>query len=552
MSADSHLKNKTDRATGHVDAWLGSWGFVRNPFEVWKADEEDLAFLQRYYIKPPFYEQLLTENKSALIFGWQGGGKSAARIMLESECRPYSRSSAILAASFTDFSTFAEDLFGTRRPMLRDYLRQAMKPLLRQLILALSTGSTREFSLKKYQIGEFLYWLQEYASDWTRPKFLQNLIIDIVSLEKRAFDIRQAPHEYNASSKGELRSPGEAQLRLIWKKLEQGSTSRPERGLDSPSHIMAAFAEFSLELLSSQGLNCQALYLLVDGVDEYDLTRDDPQAAAALIKPMLSNVHFLEKSGVAMKFFLPMEFRRAFEKVSRPDRIPTYTISWSSENKEQDAYDRMKKLLRARLHYYGQGEIQSLSEMCTSELRNVIEDSLLRETKGIPRSLLRLGNQIFIEHCREAPMPGSEISSEDWDNSLSWFRETIAPPDISFPTKKAASSSLVQPSVESGGPMLRVDLQSGRVFVGEEELEPPLPELEHNLLSYLYQHKGQICSRSNIMKAVYGSTSGISDQSLGALVYRLRRNLRKLASDWPSTHFVDTASHRGYMLKNTS
>ena len=182
MTRDRRIISKDGGLTGHVNAWLEGWGFFGNPFEKWDAGRETLPNLSRYYIKPPFYEQLLTENKSSLIYARRGGGKSAARLMLQSECQPISHSSPILAVSLTDFSPFAEDFVSVQTFTLKDYLRVILQSFLSQLLIALSAKKNIEVSLEKPEIDEFQYWLQEYIPYWKESRFLAELKVILNSL----------------------------------------------------------------------------------------------------------------------------------------------------------------------------------------------------------------------------------------------------------------------------------------------------------------------------------------------------------------------------------
>lgn len=549
MAKDRRVYPKSGGLTGHVNAWLEGWGFSGNPFEKWDADHEILSLLSRYYIKPPFYEQLLTESKSSLIYARRGGGKSAARIMLQSECQPFSRFSAVLAVPFTDFSPFAEDFTSVQTFTLKDYLRVILHSALLELFVAISTKKTSEISLDEQEVDEFVDWLDQYSPQWRKPEYLSELRNTLSSLNEYSFSSGLI-QENQGSHKSPLIIYDEDRITTLWERLLLRHAKTPHRIYSSSSQTMGAFIKFCTKLLSSKTTPCKSLFLLIDGIDEYLLTQDDPQSGANLLKPLLGNIRFLETPGLAVKFFLPLEFRAAFESSTRPDRIPTYTISWSDGIREKESYYRMRELLHARLHYYSNGEVPSLSEMSTPELRYVIEDALIEESKGIPRYILQLGNQIFIEHCRETPEPESEISARDLERALNWFRGTVVASANTLPQfsiSKEASQNPTSPKFEKS---LQIQLQSGRVYIGNKEL-PPLPDLEYRLLAYLYRRKGEICSRDEIIQAVYQDESGITDERLGSLIYRLRNALYDLAPEFPKNHYIETAPRRGYTLQNT-
>jgi hypothetical protein len=536
MSTSSHFKAGNGNLSEFIKAWLNSWEFVGNPFESWDADKEQPQ-LDRYYVKPPFYEQLLAETKSTLVYAPRGGGKSAARIMLQSECRPFSRSSGVLAVPFTDFSPFAEDFTRVKEYTLRDYLQVILHEALQQLLVAFVVSVRREISLTEEQLRQLLYWLEQYVPQWKSQAYTNGLMNFISRFHARGGIL---------DSQAELFE--KQQVLSLLKKLSEVYSIPPPAKIESSSHVMEAFVRFSLELLSSEQFPCHAVHFLVDGLDEYLLTQDDPQAGADLLKPLLGNVRFLEIPGLAVKFFLPIEYRTAFERVTRTDRIPSYTISWSLEEKGDLTQSQMKELLTKRIRHHSRGKFQSLSEMCTPELKHVIEDALLEEAQGIPRRLLQLGNQVFVEHCREAPLSGSEITMEDWERALNWIRGSLPPLARTSTSAKAPEPQKLK-GQKKKGPLLHIDLKTGRAYVDDVEL-PALPDLEFRLLTYLYRRRNEICSREEIIAAVYRDETGITDERLGSLVYRLRNALGETFPNLSKTHFIKTVARRGYLLEN--
>jgi DNA-binding response OmpR family regulator len=65
----------------------------------------------------------------------------------------------------------------------------------------------------------------------------------------------------------------------------------------------------------------------------------------------------------------------------------------------------------------------------------------------------------------------------------------------------------------------------------------------------LYEHQGQVISRSQLVSTVWGEeqTAGVSDQALDALIRRLRDRLAALA---PTHQFIDTVRGHGIRLDN--
>jgi hypothetical protein len=96
---------------------------------------------------------------------------------------------------------------------------------------------------------------------------------------------------------------------------------------------------------------------------------------------------------------------------------------------------------------------------------------------------------------------------------------------------------------------LRVDRAARRVFVGGEELSPPLSLAQYRLIRLLLDHEGEVVSRDAIVGAVWSEeeASGISEQAIDALVRRLRE---RIAAVDPDHVYVATVRGHGFRLDN--
>lgn len=81
--------------------------------------------------------------------------------------------------------------------------------------------------------------------------------------------------------------------------------------------------------------------------------------------------------------------------------------------------------------------------------------------------------------------------------------------------------------------LLRLDKRARRVWIGNEELLPPLSVSQYQLLEILSDNPGRVVSRSELVQAVWGQEDavGISEQALDALVRRLRDRLAAINSE---------------------
>ncbi len=97
--------------------------------------------------------------------------------------------------------------------------------------------------------------------------------------------------------------------------------------------------------------------------------------------------------------------------------------------------------------------------------------------------------------------------------------------------------------------LLRLDKRSRRVWIGDEELLPPLSVSQYQLLELLSDHPGKVVSRAELIQAVWGQEDavGVSEQALDALIRRLRDRLSAIN---PQHAFLVTVRGHGLRLDN--
>jgi hypothetical protein len=113
----------------------------------------------------------------------------------------------------------------------------------------------------------------------------------------------------------------------------------------------------------------------------------------------------------------------------------------------------------------------------------------------------------------------------------------------------AATAPLPFEPPQTIGGRLRIDRESRRVFVNEQELDPPLSLPQYRLLELLYLHGGRICTRDAVVDAVWPDVmgEGVSEQAIDALVRRLRDRLAEID---PETPYIVTVRGHGFRLEN--
>jgi DNA-binding winged helix-turn-helix (wHTH) protein len=96
---------------------------------------------------------------------------------------------------------------------------------------------------------------------------------------------------------------------------------------------------------------------------------------------------------------------------------------------------------------------------------------------------------------------------------------------------------------------IRLEKDSHRTWVLNQELDPPLSTLQFKFLLFLTESSGRVVSRSEVINYVWGTQAsiGVSDQALDALVRRLRERLVELD---PQHEYIITVRGQGYRLDN--
>jgi pSer/pThr/pTyr-binding forkhead associated (FHA) protein len=97
--------------------------------------------------------------------------------------------------------------------------------------------------------------------------------------------------------------------------------------------------------------------------------------------------------------------------------------------------------------------------------------------------------------------------------------------------------------------ILRLEKRSRRVWIGKQEVLPPLSVSQFKLLELLYENQGRVVPREEMIKIIWGDDQAvmISEQALDALVRRLRDRLAAI----DSTHtYIATVRGHGLRLDN--
>jgi hypothetical protein len=96
-------------------------------------------------------------------------------------------------------------------------------------------------------------------------------------------------------------------------------------------------------------------------------------------------------------------------------------------------------------------------------------------------------------------------------------------------------------------PGLRMDDMAAQVYIRGEKLDPPLSPSQFSLLSLLVHNEDAVVTREDIRKYVWGDDLSVNDQTIDALVSRLRKRL--IEAD-PEHDYIQTRRGFGLMFRN--
>lgn len=359
-------------------AFFRKMGLKANPFQYTNADEEDS--LQDYFVPPPYFQSVWGNPKkpsSCVIFAPRGGGKSAQRKMIEIR----SIGSAVLALQYSRFE-FERGQNLTDIDLiyhLRNIIRICLIGLLMQ-IYEKDLNHTSFSSTERHQIMELCkFYLQDMNPDQ---------VINAAKSIMSSFDKAKEFFKRNLWSINSI-------LNSLFSKIGLSAINTSEkdgvRGISKPSknHL-----EIVVSIIKQLGFD--SIYILIDKVDETQLTGNDAKASYELIEPILRDLELLQTKNVAFKFFLWNEIYPFYEKWARPDRISQYNLKWK--------VDELKEMMKLRLQTYKTNGAPYFYDLLNPDMsagvKKAIEYLLFTFCHGSPRDMIRICQQMSVEQLR--------------------------------------------------------------------------------------------------------------------------------------------------------
>lgn len=408
-----------------LNEWLDFFGFSASPFSKWEAEEEARLSPERLsdqWVKPACFDRILgqaSEPKTVLVFAPRGAGKTACRILVEYYCKEGLGQGE------------RAETGGRVLPVLHIHHDEAIWQ-----------SVERQQTIDEYwHTREILKQAVQALTDLLQSEDELSQRIDGMSSGRRA-DLQWLFYSYSPQSMEDValvqKELGFSYLPAMEARgmglVRDDPEHRPFFGdrqayLDARRHTSPIDQLYLfVDLICAdepQGFGFEAVYVLLDGLDEFSFSADlKTEHAVRLLAPLLSNLRLMNAPNMAFKCFLPAEISTDIlhHPTVRRDRLGFETITWS----EQD----MQEILGRRLATYG--SVQEIDMLCAPELRG-LEHRLIEVADGNPRRMIRLCDFLLQAHL-ERPLEqlpeeigeGAYLfSTADWEEALRRIDEIL-------------------------------------------------------------------------------------------------------------------------------
>jgi hypothetical protein len=378
-----------------IDEWISrpEIDLLFDPFR--ERDAGGDARLPRYLVGHDAFTTLWGDWPT-ILYATAGGGKTAFRVRLAYACRAGEGGRRIFCINLP--------LLDPEISLLGQILSTGANELLLHLLYNPQLFFTQS-SKTQQAIATVLHTNLSPTFDYRMDK-----TEDLLSQIEQDDTWDQLAETFDPAAQGLFLPPDFRLLQKLLDTLRDGASIETKREITSEQHWQ------KLIQLTRQ-LDFEATYILIDGVDAYLETQQEPNLAAAVLQPFLEQAAIWQEQQIYFKFFLPAELEsliRAFLPSSLLENSRIKVITWDENS--------LRDMLRQRLLVASGGNraISSLDALSTPNLRD-IESQVIGVAKPLPRHLILLIEQIFIEHIRRQGSRG-RLEPEDVEAAIEWYQ----------------------------------------------------------------------------------------------------------------------------------
>lgn len=239
--------------------------------------------------------------------------------------------------------------------------------------------------------------------------------------------------------------------------LELQKTTLEEKLKESEKYQLEKLQKIALKM------NFSSIYVLIDRIDESDITGNDASLSSMLIEPLLKDLDLLEMRGYAFKFFLWDKLEPYCLKFIRTDRLSYFTLNW--ENNE------LEKMLSKRLEAYSSNRIKDFSKIVNYNLPVDINSLIIRFAQKSPRNVIRIIQDIVSEQI-EINNSSRKISMEAVERGINSFskksiREIIVDKNVIKDLRKIGQVEFTNNYLANN--ILRCSQESSKLIINKWE-----------------------------------------------------------------------------------
>ena len=387
-----------------MSSLLRGLGFTSNPFSSYVAERE--PDIEQYFVKPPYYSEILARGKSTesfILFGARGSGKSASRIAFYKACwiRRKQGRPRPLAIVLDDFQRILGS--GLEKVSVGSFVEEVAFRVLEGLLVWLSAlePNEREEYVDRLALNE-----RELVKEFLKRFYFNRPELARTTSAKHALRLLNQAWTTEIKIWAEKKWDALADLVAILSSALVNRASQVEAGLlpglrellklnenelSNTEYARALFIRL-VEIVRIFGFSGVAV--LVDKVDETPETNSSAALSARLLYPLMSTTQLLEIDGLGWLVYLWDKVKELYgpsEQGVRIDKIANATIHWP----EKFLVDLVDK----RLAFFSQNAVTSFAQLCSGDLSpDATLKELIRMSMNSPRELIRILDVTFREH----------------------------------------------------------------------------------------------------------------------------------------------------------
>jgi hypothetical protein len=343
-----------------------------------------LTRLGDYFVPPPYFQSVQGDPrtpKSNVIFAPRGGGKTAQRLMIEREAT--GPDATYLCLTYDAFAAVA-----ARGGALAAHQLELCRILTLAILSRLEASPAEVVFLSDHERQLVKVAAQQFIGGLGLGEY-QAAVAAVKTLGDKAGDFWK---KYGG--------PVAAGVALLMKKAGLDdvniSVTLQQQALDTST---ASTYYFLSQLIAiAKDLGWEAVYFLVDKVDETPATTNNAEAAGKLIFELVSDLPTLETPGAAFKFFFWDQMEQYLRAEGlRGDRVEIVNLGWT--------VDELSEMLTRRLRAFSNGRLDSFNQLVESTATVDSHLLLVHLSHGSPRDMIRMARSIVKEHTRMPSEP---------------------------------------------------------------------------------------------------------------------------------------------------